>query len=116
MAEDVIVNVCCVGKDPPSVPVNEDPGVTDETHAVVAFEPLVHVTLPELLVAVFATVIDEGAPGVIVVSAIASALADGSFDVTTLDSISTDVPEALVAVANALKYKAGGLASPLVIV
>jgi hypothetical protein len=50
------------------------------------------------------------------VSDVASALAEGSFDVTTLDSTSTEVPEELIAVANALKYKIGGVASPLVIV
>ena len=60
------------------MPVNEDPGVTDDTHADVAFEPLAQVTCPWLVVAVFATVMDEGAPGVNVVSAVARLLADGA--------------------------------------
>jgi hypothetical protein len=77
VAEDVIVNSCEVRSDPPSVPVNEDPGVTDDTHADVALEPLAQVTCPWLVVAVFATVIEEGVPGVSVVSDVARLLAVG---------------------------------------
>jgi hypothetical protein len=74
----VIVNSCEVRSDPPSVPVNEEPGVTDDTHADVAFDPFVHVTCPWLVVAVFATVIEDGLPGVIVVSDVARLLAVGA--------------------------------------
>ena len=72
-----MVNSCEVRSDPPSVPVYEEPGVTEETHADVALEPFVHETCPWLVVAVFATVIEEGVPGVSVVSDVARLLADG---------------------------------------
>jgi hypothetical protein len=77
VAEDVMVNSCEVRSDPPSVPVYEEPGVTEETHADVALEPFVHETCPWLVVAVFATVIEEGVPGVSVVSDVARLLAEG---------------------------------------
>jgi hypothetical protein len=78
VAEDVIVNSCEVRSDPTSEPVYEEPGVTDDTHADVAFDPFVQVTFPWLVVAVFATVIEEGEPGVNVVSDVARLLAEGA--------------------------------------
>ena len=63
---------------PPSDPVYEDPGVTDDTHALVEFEPLVQETLPWFVVAVFATVIELGFPGVVVASEVARLLAEGA--------------------------------------
>jgi hypothetical protein len=77
VAEDVIVNSCEVRSEPPSVPVNEEPGVTDDTHADVAFDPFAQVTCPWLVVAVFATEIKAGVPGVTVVSDVARSLAVG---------------------------------------
>jgi hypothetical protein len=77
VAEDVIVNSCEVRSEPPSVPVNEEPGVTDDTQADVALDPFAQVTCPWLVVAVFATEIKAGFPGVTVVSEVARLLAVG---------------------------------------
>jgi hypothetical protein len=77
VAEDVIVNSCEVRSDPPSEPVNEEPGVTDDTHEEVAFVPFSHVTRPWFVVAVFATAIEKGSCGVSVESDVARLLAVG---------------------------------------
>jgi hypothetical protein len=77
VAEDVIVNSCVIRSDPSSVPVNEEPGVTDETHDLVALEPFAHETSPWFVVAVFATEINAGFPGANVASDVARLLADG---------------------------------------
>ena len=99
-----MVNNCEVRSVPPSDPVYEDPGVTDDTHALVALEPFVQVTFPWLVVPVLATVIEDGVPGVIVESDVARLLADGviSDTVTELENACVE-PDAFAAVTLHLK-------------
>jgi hypothetical protein len=100
VVEEVIVKSCSVISVPPSDPVNEDPGVTEETHELVAFAPLVHETFPSLVLTVFATVIEEGVPGVTVASAVARLLAEGATGdtVAVLEENAAVEPLAFVAV------------------
>ena len=100
VAEDVIVNSCVIRSDPSSVPVNEDPGVTDETHERVALEPFAHETCPWFVVAVFATEIKAGFPGANVASDVARLLAVGvtAETVAVFDETAEVEPLAFVAV------------------
>jgi hypothetical protein len=99
VAVPVTVNVWLVIKVPASVPVYEDPGVTEDTHELVALEPFVHETVPVFEGTVLETVIEEGIPGTNVESVVVRVLAEGvGTETAAVFEYAAVDPTALVAV------------------